>query len=198
MAERRSGRGKRWRVPASPASPASAPGAPDAPGPPVADAVPPSLFDERWRMLRAGVAADRRNHGARVRRRALIPAAVASGVLAGTGLLSAWAASTTPVSTVSSPTAPPASAPNRAEIAALAQLRKTLNADRTAIAALPKVIPPTSTASSGTTTPGGAPSAPAQTAAASVPALPPLPSISVAAPTPPPATQGTTGASGLP
>lgn len=166
----------------------------------LAGTVPHTLFDERWRVLRAGAAADRRNHGARFRRRALIPAAVASGVLAGTGLLSAWATSSTPASSVTTSPASAAPAPTPAELKTLAQLQRTLNADRAAIAALPKTLPAAGTPAGSTGATTAASSAtPASTAAPSaptVPTLPPLPAINVA--TPPPATQGTTGASGLP
>lgn len=169
----------------------------------LAGKVPHTLFDERWRMLRTGVAADRRNHGARLRRRALIPAAVASGVLAGTGFLSAWATSSTPSSSLTTSPVTAAPSPTRAALADLGQLQQTLDAERAAIAALPTVFPAAGTSASGAGAATGVHSAPpvptATSSGPAVPTLPPLPAINIAPiASSPPATQGTTGASGLP
>lgn len=171
-------------------------------------AVPPTeLVEERRRLDRFASDVDRRARRGRIRRRALLPAAVASGVLAGTGLLSGWARETTPSPSVARAPAA-ATKPSASDLAALKQLEQALNADRSAIQALPQSLGATASATTpgspaGPQAAGPGTSATAGAGASPVPALPPISvpvisPVSVTSAALAPATHGTTGASGIP
>lgn len=166
--------------------------------------LPPDLVAERQRILRLAADADRRADRGRLRRRALLPAAVASGVLAGTGLIGAWARATSPAPAAKSTgqaaaSARAAAATTASEQAFLEQLRHALDADRQAIAALPQAAASSlSAASAAPAAPGASPgttgAVPVGATTAPIAALPP---ISIPAVSAPPTVHATTGASGL-
>lgn len=164
--------------------------------------LPPELVAERDRIRRLAADADRRARGGRFRRRALVPAVVASGVLASTGLISAWARATTPSPTAAVQPQPPATAASvvlSSEQAFLGQLRRTLSADQQAIAGLPQAAAGYFAAGAATTTGTAATTGAAGSTPAAAPApLPALPSISIPAVSAAPPVHATTGASGIP
>lgn len=164
--------------------------------------LPPELVAERRRIQRLGADAQSLSERRRFRRRALLPAAVVSGVLASTGLVGAWARVTTPAanSTAShskAASAVPAATGASSEQAFVRQLRRTLAADQQAIAALPQVAASTLSASAGTSAATG-PEVGAPSAAGAPAPIPTLPPISVPAVGAAPPVHASTGASGLP
>ena len=158
--------------------------------------LPPDLVAERQRIRRLAAVADQRADRGRLRRRALVPAAVASGVLVSTGLIGAWARATTPSPSTtagqSASTAAPAAAALSSEQTFLGELRRTLSADRQAVAGLPKVAASAFATSAAATPATGSGAAPAPAPVATLPPIS-LPAISA-----PPPVHATTGASGIP
>ena len=164
--------------------------------------LPPELVAERARIARLAADAARRASRGRFRRHALLPAAVASGVIASTGLLSAWARATTPVAPTATHAHTVATVPEASsERVFLRQLAQALRADQQAIAGLGQGAASAFSASAvpagagpAGTGPAGAGDASSAGAPPLAPALPPIPLPAISAP---PAVHATTGASGI-